>query len=156
MNETGIKMPNELEVITAKAPAVNLPALAKKSGLRGNYEELYKSLLHQALEEFPPIEGYETMHALMSERLVYFFCKQKEEEQSPIQENPFKQYKFNAAAFIKMCEAMLKEARSISAEATYKYNLIRQVVEVIDRTVQDPEAKKLVIQELNKLAAQPV
>ena len=47
-----------------------LPMLARDNRLPGDFRDLYNQLLTQALREFPPIEGYETTHVLLLERLT--------------------------------------------------------------------------------------
>jgi len=131
-----------------------LPMTARDNRLPGDFRELYNVLLNQALQEFPPIEGYETTHVLLLERSIYFFCKQKADEAEPIQSFDIKRYKTNISGFLRTIEALLKEARSISAEVTFKHNFVRQVVEVIDRCLDDSDQKRLVVRELAKLATQ--
>ena len=142
---------NDVEIFDRQLNTTNLPLLARDSRLPGDYRRLYNQLIDQALAEFPPIEGYETLHVMLVERAVYFFCKQKETEAEPLIID-LKGYKTNIAGFLRTAEAMLKEARSISAETTFKFNFIRQVVEVIDRSLPESESKKTVIRELAKLA----
>jgi len=129
-----------------------LPAIARDTKLPGRYRELYNQLLQQGLREFPPIEGYETMHVMLMERAAYLFSRLKADEDTPDAIVDFKRYTVNFRAFIRVIESMLKEARSISAEVTFKHNFVRQVVEVIDRCIPNSEYKKLVVSELAKLA----
>jgi len=145
---------NEVEVMGRSISSVKLPEGAWDRTLPGRFGDLYRSLLTQGLQEFPPIEGYETMHVMLMERAAYFFCKQKADENDPIQSFELKRYKANFIAFIKVCDAMLKEARSISAEAAFKHNFVRQVVEVIDRVIADPDLKRTIVRELGKIASQ--
>lgn len=141
-------MNGELAIFN-KAPS-RLPDGARVSKFPGDLNSLYQTLVSRGLEEFPPIEGYETMHCLLVERLAYFFCAQKAAENLPIIVDT-KKYRTDIGAFLRTADSMLKEARAISAETTFKHNFIRQVVEVIDRTVPS-EHKPLVIRELEKLA----
>jgi hypothetical protein len=130
-----------------------LPTVARSTRLPGSFATLYQQLLTQGLREFPPIEGYETTHVMLVERAVHFFCAQKAAEDLPVI-GDIKAHRTNISGFLRTCEALLKEARSISAEATFKHNFIRQVVEVIDRCLASSEQKTLVIRELRKLASQ--
>jgi hypothetical protein len=144
----------DVEVLGRNVSIARLPRDARDRTLPGRYGEIYHSMLDQALAEFPPIEGYETMHVMMMERAIYFFVKQKAQEDQPIQAFDLKSYRVNFLAFIKSCEGLLKEARAISAETAFKHNFVRQVVEVIDRVVADPELKKNLGKELSKIAVQ--
>ena len=130
-----------------------LPDIARDSRLPADYRDLYNQLLTQSLLEFPPIEGYETMHVMLAERATYFFCRQKADENEPVQPFDLKRYKANVAGFLRTVEALLKEARSISAEVAFKHNFVRQVVEIIDRSLPDTEHKRLLVRELGKLAS---
>jgi hypothetical protein len=93
----------DVEVLGRNVSIARLPRDARDRTLPGRYGEIYHSMLDQALAEFPPIEGYETMHVMMMERAIYFFVKQKAQEDQPIQAFDLKSYRVNFLAFIKSC-----------------------------------------------------
>lgn len=140
----------DVEVQVFESSESKLPVSGRNTRLVGTYRDLYNTLLTQGLREFPPIEGYETMHVMLVERAVYFYCVQKEVEALPTILD-LKGYRTNISAFLRTCESMLKEARSISAETTFKHNFIRQVVEVIDRCLPTSAEKTTLVRELRKI-----
>ncbi len=146
-------MSDDMEVF-ASATTIKLPAAAQRVIFPSEYQLLYSQLISRALREFPPVEGYETTHSLLIERMAYFFVKQKVDENEPVQTFDLKKYKVNVSAFLRTVEALLKEARSISAEVAFKHNFVRQVVEVLDRSIGDVTLKRTVITELHRLASQ--
>jgi hypothetical protein len=146
-------MASEVEIFQNPRQLSRFSDILTTNKLAPTTRQLYIQLLQQALQEFPPIEGYETMHMMLMERTAFTFCKMKEAEVNPVDQTYTKDYYMTFSAFGKMVEKLLKEAKNISLETTFKHNFVIQVIEVVDRVVQDSETKIALSRELHKLAA---
>lgn len=147
INETGLE-------ILRKGQLPVLPQAALKSNsFPDEYRELYEELVDKAISEFPPIEGYAIMHATMVERMAYMFVAQKiEDAKTSALDIDMKRYRLNIQSFLRTCETLLKEARTISSEKTFKHKFIHDVLEILDRCVSIKKEKKQIAVELNRLA----
>lgn len=132
-----------------------LPNLALKANrLPAAYADLYIQLYNNAISEFPPIEGYETVHSVMVERLAWFFVQQKIEDGKDADlDIDFKVYRQNFNAMSRICETLIREAKAISIEQVFKFKFAMQVSQLVDRCVSSSEERKILATELMKLAA---
>ena len=134
---------------------VGLPNLAlKASRIPVAYANLYLELYNNAIAEFPPIEGYETVHSVLVERMAWLFVQQKIEDGKDADlDIDFKRYRMNFNAMSRMCETLIREAKVISIEQVFKFKFATQVSQLVDRCVSDKEERKILAKELMKLAA---
>ena len=137
------------------ATVASLPNLAlKASRLPAEYADLYLQLYSNAIAEFPPIEGYETVHSVMVERMAWLFVQQKIEDGKDTDiDIDLKMYRMNFNAMSRMCETLIREAKAISIEQVFKFKFAMQVSQLVDRCVSNKEERKILATELMKLAA---
>ena len=137
----------------------SLPELLD-SGMTANalsptFQNFYRRILQNAINEFPPIDGYETMHHLLCERMAMSFTYMKMQDVSdPYTDTHWGFYKTQFRNFLKTCEVLLREAKILSGKESlvlFKHKFVDQVIDVLDRTVLNEVDKRRVVEELRKL-----
>lgn len=121
------------------------------------YQQLYRAVLDQALSEFPAIDGYETMHALLCERMAMTFVHMKVADGTPEEAVAWKNYNTDFKMFLKTCEGLLKEARTLASQKSlvlWKHKFVHDLVGVIDKTLSDQNDKTRLKEGLLKLVQQ--
>ena len=120
--------------------------------LPSDYKNMYVSLVHQAAREMPLVDGYQTMHMILVERLAFMFVLQKQSDNRQAIDVDWKRYRSNFNSMMKAAEALLKELRAITVDRAFKHMFVTQVLEIINRTVSNAEEKRTIAKELRNLA----
>lgn len=115
------------------------------------FRELYQEMVRRAIDEFPPIEGFSVMHSMLVERLAFSYVNQKIQDSKLDTDVNWKSYKINFGQFLRTCETLLREAKAISIEKSFKAQFIQDVLEIIDRCVTNQKEKALIARELKSL-----
>jgi hypothetical protein len=138
-----------IQVLSGSGSLPGLPEVVLRANrFASDYSDLYLRMVNEALAEFPATPGYETMHKMLIERSVFFFVFLKESDSRLATDIDWKVYRGNMVQFLKTCEALIKEAKNISVERTYKNKLVQEVVGIIDRHVHDRRVKESIAREL--------
>ena len=124
----------------------------QQNRFRGQYQVLYLRMLADALREAPNVEGFQSMHGIMVERLVWLFVQQKlNDAKNSDADVVWKQYNADFRNLMKLCENLLKELRAVSTERAFKSKFVADVFTVLDRAISEPNLKRTIVKQLRDL-----